>query len=651
MQPASTTAGRRALPRWWWLSLLVILLVAAALRYTGYNFSLPYVDHPDEPNHNIAGRMWIDFGTAKPIGLQGYPPGIITINYVLLRLFHDPATPPSTILWMVRLISITVSLATLVVIALTAARVSTPPGGLVAGALWGVSPLVVEFSRFATPDSYVTCFMLLSSLLALEGTRRDRDSWTTWSIVALMIAIVFKYQAVIILPLVLLLPLWRLRRANAVARRRILRNAAVNVALLGVFAFWLLLIYPTTEASLAPNWAASSDRMGLPSPDTLYQNLRVAADPLGWWNLLLALPSIVFLLASPRPNVWRLEIVWLVLSALAYWAAVSVYGVSEFRQWLPLTGFLTLLIGVGLAGWASIIQVALQRFAPATRWQSVASVVVVIAVLVPTLIPSLSASIAGAYEHTLPDTRNDLARWIDTTLAPAPYIAEIDNHKTLNGAWGGYAGTNTFRRIEGAHVNDRPLETWREMGAVYAIEAQDDYEEWDETPEGRALLEETLLLKTFTRSEAHRGPSMVVLRLSPIQHTASGQLGSIRLIGYDIDRTAVQPGESITFTLYWQADDAPDGDYAVYNHLSPLGSRDLIAQVDGSPLPDERRPTTSWTDDDETFISRPFTLIVPENAQPGDYRMITGFYRRDTGERLPTPDGEDFVLVTTITVE
>ncbi|MEO8397732.1 MAG: hypothetical protein ABI700_32355, partial [Chloroflexota bacterium] len=58
-------------PRWWWLTLIVILICAGALRYTGYNFSLPYVDHPDESAYTIAGRMIIDFGSPKPIGMQG----------------------------------------------------------------------------------------------------------------------------------------------------------------------------------------------------------------------------------------------------------------------------------------------------------------------------------------------------------------------------------------------------------------------------------------------------------------------------------------------------------------------------------------------------------------------------------------------------
>ena len=74
-------------PRNWWLALLVILVLAGALRYPGYNFSLPFLDQPDEVFFALPARMIIDFGTAKSINFHHYPPGIIQIYYVVMRLF------------------------------------------------------------------------------------------------------------------------------------------------------------------------------------------------------------------------------------------------------------------------------------------------------------------------------------------------------------------------------------------------------------------------------------------------------------------------------------------------------------------------------------------------------------------------------------
>ena len=78
---ASAASGPR---RNWWLALLAILLLAGALRYPGYDFSLPYVDQPDEPNFFLSGRMLIDFGTARSLNNHFYPPGIIQIYYAIM---------------------------------------------------------------------------------------------------------------------------------------------------------------------------------------------------------------------------------------------------------------------------------------------------------------------------------------------------------------------------------------------------------------------------------------------------------------------------------------------------------------------------------------------------------------------------------------
>lgn len=196
--------------RRWWMALLAILICASALRFTGYSFSLPYVDHVDEPAYNLAGRMIIDFGSAKPIGMHGYPPGIVTLNYILLRWFHDPVDPPAVMLGWLRLVSISFSVGTVLITGLLGYRVATPLAGLLAAGLWTFMPVIVEHSRYATADNFVTFFAMLGVFGALSGALYDRDKWVTGSVVAMIFAIAFKYQAIFILPLVLAVPLVRL---------------------------------------------------------------------------------------------------------------------------------------------------------------------------------------------------------------------------------------------------------------------------------------------------------------------------------------------------------------------------------------------------------------------------------------------------------
>lgn len=61
----------------------MILICAGALRFTGYNFSLPYSDHADETKFSVAAQMIIDTGSSRAMNYEGYPPGIITLNYLV----------------------------------------------------------------------------------------------------------------------------------------------------------------------------------------------------------------------------------------------------------------------------------------------------------------------------------------------------------------------------------------------------------------------------------------------------------------------------------------------------------------------------------------------------------------------------------------
>ena len=104
---SETNAQRPLWPgRNWWLALLAILILAGALRYPGYNFSLPYVA-TGENHYMLDARLVIDFGTAKSLNMHHYPPGIIALNYLLLRFFQDESLPPTSLLGLGRLIAIT----------------------------------------------------------------------------------------------------------------------------------------------------------------------------------------------------------------------------------------------------------------------------------------------------------------------------------------------------------------------------------------------------------------------------------------------------------------------------------------------------------------------------------------------------------------
>ena len=196
------------------------------------------------------------------------------------------------------------------------------------------------------------------------------------------------------------------------------------------------------------------------------------------------------------------------------------------------------------------------------------------------------------------------------------------------------------------------LEEWRAQGVLFAIVPHFRVSGSGGRKGTNEFVTETTLLKSYPPSDAHRGPAMVVLLLQPIPHAATGQLGPIRLIGYELAEEEAQPGERIPFHIYWQATAATVTDYQVFNHLLDAEGN-LVAQADGPPLPDPLllRGTSAWDDPEEIIYSRKYVLMLPEDLAPGEYSLVTGFYRRDTRQRLLSPAGEDALWVTRIEVE
>lgn len=627
--------------RRWWLTLLVLLLLAGGLRFTGYNFSLPYIDHPDEPNQFLAARLVLDQGTSRSIGKHSYPPGIVALHYLFVRYWQDPAQPPSIVTSPVRLVAISASLLGIALLALTGYHACGPSAGLVAAGMAAVTPWIVDHSRFATADTFATLFSLLALWLTLAGVQYRRTGWTTWATYALMLAVLFKYQALFLTPLALLAPL-----LAGASWRRVVAGNALRLAL---FLAWLFLLTPALEAgedSPIRNWRQVTQL----TPAALLQApLGNLGNMLAILDLRLLAPGwigLALLLRGRARRGWRRPAtLYLLLATLAVYAGVGLFGEQPLRLLLTSTLLLVTLAGIGWAQWLALLR---ERVGQRGRWRN-APALAALALILLLALPSLQASLANAYEHTLPDRRNDLAAWADTTLAPGRYVATVENHKTLNRDWGGYPGVTSFHFAGQYHLGERPLADWRGEGIDFAILPWRDYAAWlEEDPQG--YLGGTTLLKTWPPSQAHRGPSMVVLALqTPTQAQPAGedQLGSIRLLGHDLDPGAARPGEALSFRLYWQADAPTDGDYLVFNHLLDADGN-LVAQVDGPPLPDKRRGTSAWDDPQETIISREFRLQLPEDLAPGEYRLVTGWYLRDTGQRLLAPDGRDHLTLVTL---
>lgn len=134
-------------------------------------------------------------------------------------------------------------------------------------------------------------------------------------------------------------------------------------------------------------------------------------------------------------------------------------------------------------------------------------------------------------------------------------------------------------------------------------------------------------------------PGATAASVSPKNPLVASFGGQITLLGYDPPSAG---GEGLT--LYWRAEGSPAADYTVFVHLlDPRGQ--VVAQADGPPV-GGAYPSSLW-EAGEIIIDRHSLPALPS----GQYTVLVGLYRTDTGERLPAtgrPDGavalENFTL-------
>ncbi len=121
----------------------------------------------------------------------------------------------------------------------------------------------------------------------------------------------------------------------------------------------------------------------------------------------------------------------------------------------------------------------------------------------------------------------------------------------------------------------------------------------------------------------------------PIQHPLAANLGDrVEFLGYDLDRTAAAPGETLRLTLYWRTMAAMDTSYTVFTHLLD-GANQIRGQQDNLPVGGSY-PTTLWAPGE--VVTDEYTLVVDAGAPPGERVLEIGLYVAESGQRLPVLD-------------
>jgi hypothetical protein len=123
-------------------------------------------------------------------------------------------------------------------------------------------------------------------------------------------------------------------------------------------------------------------------------------------------------------------------------------------------------------------------------------------------------------------------------------------------------------------------------------------------------------------------------------HSLDYRFGSqIRLVGYEIASPEPSPGDTLVFTLYWQALAKLDRDYTIFVHVLDAEGQVAVGW-DNMPCLDAC-PTTHWRVG--RLIEDTHVVPLPADMRAGEVRVALGVYYLPTGERLPVrgPGGSE----------
>jgi hypothetical protein len=134
---------------------------------------------------------------------------------------------------------------------------------------------------------------------------------------------------------------------------------------------------------------------------------------------------------------------------------------------------------------------------------------------------------------------------------------------------------------------------------------------------------------------------------APREHRAVGWENGLALVGHDGLPEALAGGETLGVRFVWQAAGPVDADYTTFVHLvGPEGQ--MVAQSDQAPE-NGFYPTSRWAREEP--VAATHQLGLPETLVPGEYRLLVGWYRPDTGARAVLGDSTDVLELGKWTVE
>ena len=629
--------------RSFWLALILLVGVALAVRLSLVNFSLPYVDHPDEPNFYLAGLEWRGLWDNDGY-YEGYPPYYLVLQTALQPLLEWAGQNGlANNVRVFRVISAVMNSATLAFILLTLRAMGSHWVGWVsAGLIFALAPIIVEHGIFAIPDPAVYGFSAATVWVSVEALRDPRRAhWAIWGMALAFTAVMFKYPALPIMGVPALVTLVYLVREP----RKGLTLLGWQVAILLINGAWFGYYMATSQPKDFDEYAVVKDGGYL---NTLF-NLDWIGNNL--YHLLntpnLQLVSVTLGVGALAWGIarWRkVQQVDLGMVALMLFVVISIPWIvagfiridaGQIRHVMAATPALVILLGLAVGQVAHLLP---------RRGQWIGLAVSVSAIVWLNGLPTLQF----IQTKRLPDMRVELRQWFDANLEAGTVLVTVENHKTFNPIWGGIPHLQWVDWVETSDFTQQTAQAWREQGITYATIPSYHHDALQQTESGRAFLEASLPLRTFV--DANDVPQLGFYRVWRAEVETDVRFGdAIRLIGYDAIPSTAASGEAIPLRFYWRADTPPVANYSLFVHWVASGETAPLAQLDGNPSAPNRL-TQTWTDPTETLMSPRWMLPVATDTPSGRYDILIGLYDFATGQRLSV-NGQDHHRLATVEVQ
>ena len=640
----SATPRGRALAspkRRFWLIVGLITLGGAILRLLTHDYGLPYIEYIDELILWFFGQNARGLESADIYGGGAtYPPLFVWLHQLVQPFTEAQGRPHAVdaILDLRRLV-LPANVAGIVLSATLGRRCGGALAGIVAASLWAFAPVMLDIPIHAIGESLALPLLLLTVLLAIcsldSGRHRWRLAWT--SLITGALCFLLEYRL-----LVALFPgaaaLFLLARAHyRPERRRLMIWSIVGIALTGLASVSLLGLLPANFQRTARNTL----QFWLWDIETLARYTYDTAEVLNVWLVLaiLALALLSWLARVPyrlseiRGSAPGLTSVTMVL---VLWAgsAIRPYGPQldladhvSLRHQIPAIVLLFVILGAALAQIVAVI--------PGRRLQQLAAVAITLLIVAP----NLQQSLEFVQDRMIDPWPVIVRPWVDDNLEPGTILIYDESERWFNPHWGGIPHRKWFDWWETADVLERPLQEWIDVHKIsWLVLPVHKHRQLQESAEGRDFLARLLLLRNFTSPLPRRESQTILYRLWRMQHETDVRFGDhIRLTGYDLHTPEPQPGSPLDITLYWNATTTPPANYSFFLHLVGADDPRPLAQIDGNPAVPARL-TQTWDRPEETLISPRFSLPLPDDLPPGDYRVMLGLYNFETGERLPVRD-------------